>query len=471
MTIKSIFIRIFALVCIPCVGVLSVGTATAATWQYPGEISVAQVYNDIFFTHYDTTTTDGLANLVADHGTAMQGQWDVSSAAKVTVVVMDTSGTSPVGIMVGDTVLPFYTPGSWTAPSRGYINDPVNGTDWAAGVVDIAAFLTAHGYAADSPFSFVVGSAPMDSSNTYRLDNNNTNGGFLLAYNEGGLTGGDGDANEPVLYVNPPLSEPGSCDGRRPTVIGTAGRDVLTASNFDNSGDDVIMTFAGNDVIYAGPGNDIVCAGDGNDVVYGEGGDDTLFGGDGNDVVYAGDGNDTVSGGAGTDRLFGGNGDDVIHGDAGDDTIKGEAGNDQLFGDDGNDTILGGDGVDTISGGAGDDTLEGGGADVIHGDDGNDKVVGNGDASVPVDGDNQLFGDAGDDLVVGDTGNDLLDGGPGNDKLVGYGGNDTLQGDDGDDSLYGGDGDDAVDGGAGTDVCDGGSGSDTELNCETATNF
>jgi len=406
--------------------------AFAGTWTYPGEIPLAQAYNEIYFTSYDTTTTEGLATLVADHGTAMQSTWTTATVKTVTVLAMETSSTAKVGILVnGTTFLLLKDPGPWTSPTRGWLNDPMNSVDWAAGIVDISALLTGNGFAANSPFSFVVGDVNgvvMDETNTYRLDNNNTNSGFLLGYNETGLTGGDGDANEPIVYVNPSQSLPGTCNGQTPTIVGTPDRDIITIP--EDQGPQVVMALGGNDVIYGSSGDDVICGGDGADIIYGKDGNDTIYGESGSDRIMGGNGDDTISGGDGTDTL---------EGDAGDDHIYGDASADTLLGNDGNDDLHGGDGNDTIKGGAGDD---------------------------------QLYGDAGDDQLVGDDGNDQLDGGDGNDKLVGGSGDDTMQGGAGDDSIYGQDGNDTVDGGDGNDVCDGGYAYiDAATNCETATNF
>lgn len=333
----------------------------AAPWQFPDEISVAQAYNVVFFTDYDQTTTEGLATLVTDHGAPMQTQWDTSVVQSVAVLVMDTTNTSLVGINVNGAFLQIENPGPWTAPSRGWLDDPTHGTNWSAGVVDISQLLTNNGYAADTPFTFMVGNTVMDSTNTYRLNNNNTNGGFLLAYNEGGLNGGDGDANEPIIYVNPPSDEPGSCDGQVPTIIGTADRDVI----YGTGGADVIMTFGGKDVVFAGGGDDVICGGDGDDVLEGEfgndrifggAGDDTLEGGVGDDYLDGGDGNDVMTGDSGNDHLIGGAGDDKLIGYDGDDYMEGGPGDDKLYGYSGNDYADGGDGTDRCDGSVGFDT-------------------------------------------------------------------------------------------------------------------
>lgn len=367
MIIKPIAARAAGALCCLSLGFLSAAPAVAASWQYPNEISVAKAYNDVFFTAYDTATTEGLDALLTDYGTTMQSQWTTATAATVTVLAMETSNRLNIGIKVGATTLLVKDPGPWTSPSRGYLNDPVSGANWAGGVVDIAKLLTDNGFTADTPFSFVVGSTVMDASNTHRIANNNTNGGFFLAYNEGGLAASDGDANEPILYVNAPSSVPGSCDGKRPTILGTGdpnSRDIISGT----SGDDVIMTFAGDDIVMGGAGNDTICAGDGNDIVKGQAGNDTLFGGAGDDTLLGGDGDDTADGGdgndtitgddhvAGNDHLIGGAGDDELVGRGGNDTLEGNAGNDQLYAGDGDDTLDGGDDSDVCDGSNGQDS-------------------------------------------------------------------------------------------------------------------
>lgn len=367
MIIKSIAARAASAVIWTSVGLSATAPAIAASWQYPNELAVAEAYNDIFFTNYDTTTTEGLAALITDHGATMQSQWTTATAATVTVLAMETSNTFPIGIKVGATTLVIKDPGPWTPPTRGYLNDPVNGSAWAGGVLDIATLLTNNGFTADTPFSFVVGGTVMNATNTYRIGNNSTNGGFFLAYNEGGLNSGDGDANEPILYIDPPATTPGSCDGKRPTILGSGDpntRDIITGT----SGDDVIMAFAGDDILLGGDGNDTICGGDGNDIVKGQGGDDVLFGdagddtilgGDGNDTVDGGDGNDTITGDdrvAGNDNLKGGAGDDLIAGRGGNDVIEGDAGSDRLYAGYGDDSIDGGDDVDFCDGSSGFDS-------------------------------------------------------------------------------------------------------------------
>ncbi len=94
------------------------------------------------------------------------------------------------------------------------------------------------------------------------------------------------------------------CDGLRPTILGTAGDDVLRGTN----GRDVIMGLGGNDRIDGANGDDVICGG---------AGDDAIEGGNGVDTLLGGFGNDSLRGGNGGDRLIGGPGDDVLGQDNG----------------------------------------------------------------------------------------------------------------------------------------------------------
>jgi len=68
-----------------------------------------------------------------------------------------------------------------------------------------------------------------------------------------------------------------TCDGRKPTILGTGARDVIEGT----LGDDVIIGGAGNDTINGGGGNDTICGGRGNDTLIGGTGSDILIGGNG----------------------------------------------------------------------------------------------------------------------------------------------------------------------------------------------
>lgn len=95
-----------------------------------------------------------------------------------------------------------------------------------------------------------------------------------------------------------------SCNGLVPTILGTAGDDLIIAGN----GVQVIMGLGGDDVILGGNGDDVICGGAGDDVIFGGNGDDVLLGGFGDDVIDGGRGADTLIGGPGTDALWQGSG-------------------------------------------------------------------------------------------------------------------------------------------------------------------
>jgi Ca2+-binding RTX toxin-like protein len=229
-----------------------------------------------------------------------------------------------------------------------------------------------------------------------------------------------------LLVVTASGAETGAtpmCDGKRATIVGT-------------SGDDVIEGTERADVIWAGPGNDTVSGGLGNDII---------CGGAGDDLIRGGRGNDWLDGDAGTDRVFG---------DLGDDHVGGGAGN--------RDEVSGGLGIDTVNGGPGNE-------DLVRGDYGYDRMDGGpgaGDiasfstsvaglkgsgvwASLPRhkafgDGHDRLFrfesieGSAFHDTLIGNAQSNVIMGGPGNDTIRGGGGRDTLNGGQGDDRCQGG---------------------------------
>jgi hypothetical protein len=145
----------------------------------------------------------------------------------------------------------------------------------------------------------------------------------------GGKPGGGGASGSPL-----------KCDGRKPTIVGTAHNDHLKGTKHA----DVIVGLGGNDTVEGLAGNDYICGGVGKD---------KLLGGAGNDHLEGEAGNDKLVGGAGSDELTGGAGNDRIEGGAGPDKLLGGAGTDALFGGAGNDKLSGGAGHDRLSGGAG----------------------------------------------------------------------------------------------------------------------
>jgi serralysin len=110
------------------------------------------------------------------------------------------------------------------------------------------------------------------------------------------------------------------CEGLRPTIIGTAGDDVIRGT----SRADIIQGLGGNDTIYGRGGSDTICGGAGNDTIYGGSGNDTIYGGSGDDTIYGESGNDRLYGQSGNDRLVGGLGYDRVKGGGGTDRCSGE---------------------------------------------------------------------------------------------------------------------------------------------------
>jgi|GEM_PF-3347630 len=189
------------------------------------------------------------------------------------------------------------------------------------------------------------------------------------------------------------------CNGRRATLVGTNGDDVLNGT----VGDDVIVSFAGNDRINGGNGNDVICSGPGADVIFAGAGDDEVRTGSGNDRIFGGDGDDRLWGQAGNDVMIGEDGDDALQGGTGDDTLRGDFGHDYLSGGPGSDNLNGGLLNDVLNGGSGDDVLRGSWQ--------NDRIFGSAGAD-------RLYGDQDDDRLWGGSGEDACLGGEGNDRVI-----------------------------------------------------
>jgi Ca2+-binding RTX toxin-like protein len=150
-----------------------------------------------------------------------------------------------------------------------------------------------------------------------------------LALCAGSALAGPGD-----LAATPP-----TCEGKRVTLLGTPG-------------DDVLMGTPGRDIVLAGDGDDVIAGLGDSDIACGGPGDDTILGGTGNDILYGGPGDDRLRGAAGHDWLNGQAGHDELRGGALQDTHRGESGNDLL------DAVTGDTGaIDHVFGGAGNDEL------------------------------------------------------------------------------------------------------------------
>jgi Ca2+-binding RTX toxin-like protein len=255
-----------------------------------------------------------------------------------------------------------------------------------------------------------------------------------------------------------------SCFGKSPTLVGTAGVDLLTGT----AGADVIYAGDGDDVVHGGGGNDLICGGAGDDALLGENGVNKLQGGAGDDrlvgatTFIGGDGvYDTVlfadlpattpvtvnlgTGAASASgvhyRLTGVEG---IVGTPGNDVLTGSAGVDLLFGAGGNDRVNGGGGFDyagflvaAVHANLSTGKATGEGRDTLRNIQGllaalsPSSLHGNAAANV-------LLGAVGNDVLHGAGGNDLIAGGTGADSLFGGGGNDRLLGQGGDDRVTGG---------------------------------
>lgn len=164
----------------------------------------------------------------------------------------------------------------------------------------------------------------------------------------GTKVGGGQVCGDPVVvYAGADTTpEPLTCLGKKATILGTPGNDVITGTK----GRDVIVSLGGNDVIRGKGGKDLICAGSGDDRVLGGSGRDRIYGQDGNDQLFGGKGRDRISGGAGNDKLVGGEGPDRLSGDSGDDKLVGGEGPDTLLGGPGNDVGDGGPGKNFYDG-------------------------------------------------------------------------------------------------------------------------
>jgi Ca2+-binding RTX toxin-like protein len=163
-----------------------------------------------------------------------------------------------------------------------------------------------------------------------------------------------------------------SCGGRKATMVGGPGDDVLKAPKHGvqvivgGGGDDTIIAMRNKDRVCGGPGDDRILAGPGRDKAYGGPGNDYMelgLGGDkgrgdaGADTILGGSGGENINGGPGNDRVLGDIQDDRVAGGGGDDLVVGGQGIDLLLGNDGGDWLRGDTNSDRYDGGPGSDTL------------------------------------------------------------------------------------------------------------------
>jgi uncharacterized delta-60 repeat protein len=117
----------------------------------------------------------------------------------------------------------------------------------------------------------------------------------------------DGDVVVARLLGDPGgAAGPVKCAGRKATIIGTKGKDVLKGTRRR----DVIAGLGGKDTLRGLKGNDLVCGGAGKDKLIGGPGKDRLLGQGGRDILKGGPGKDKLVGGPGKDKLLGGPGKD-----------------------------------------------------------------------------------------------------------------------------------------------------------------
>ena len=133
--------------------------------------------------------------------------------------------------------------------------------------------------------------------------------------------------NKKPSTPKPPKHHKGRASCATPTIVGTAGDDVLQGTSHADS----IVGFTGNDQIFGNGGNDLICADGGADLVDGGSGKDIISGGSGPDTLLGSDGGDTLKGKNGRDRLLGGNGDDLLNGGKKRDKCRGGPGSNILI--------------------------------------------------------------------------------------------------------------------------------------------
>lgn len=170
--------------------VLAATTAMAKPWPYANEPSVAGVYNQHYGTAYDPADTQGLADLLADHGAVAETTWNTTNFGFLRVEVFDTGSTDTLTLRYGSGFTQseeLFDPGPWTSPSRGLLpggSDYINLRDLIGNGED---------------FQLFVGNTLMDSSNTI-MAMPDTGTSFLIGYNGGGWSQ-DEDFNEPLIHM------------------------------------------------------------------------------------------------------------------------------------------------------------------------------------------------------------------------------------------------------------------------------
>ncbi len=240
-----------------------------------------------------------------------------------------------------------------------------------------------------------------------------------------------------VLPSSPAASVEDRCPSDEPTVVGTAGDDVLVGT----SGDDVIHALSGDDTVRGRGGNDVLCGGPGTDRLVGGDGDDRMYGGaNGLQQPWPDNPPDNVG-----DTLVPGPGDDHV--------------------DPGHDVETDADGgwlPDTVSFAGSPQGVQ---VDLAAG-----SATGEGQDPLVAEGVVAVVGSAHDDVLSGSDRADDLYGGQGADLLRGLGGDDSLHADPDvhrrdrpgwDDEVHGGPGSDHLDLGNGDDVGRGGAGRDS----------
>ena len=241
-----------------------------------------------------------------------------------------------------------------------------------------------------------------------------------------------------------------TCDGRRATIVGTRGNDMLVGTR----GDGVIAGRMGSDRIAGRGGDDRICGGFGADSLRGGPGRDRVFGG--MDRIAVDDEGtsrigDQLRGGPGSDRLVPGldtrqadeTNPEAILWDTSPRAVRVDAGSGTAFGD-GRDSfvptrawLVGSRFADAFRGGPARDLLAGAqGGDEIRAAGGNDRVLA--DRGSGAGGADLIWGGAGNDQLSSHGGQDVVRGGPGDDVIDDFGASaDVLTGNRGDDLLVG----------------------------------